>query len=207
MTHIRVHRALCVSIFSLGCVVALALPAAAQSGSPILEMMVKGKNALNDLHYREADSIAKRVLLLGVLLTPDQQISAVQLRIAALYPEESAEQHTDSAIFVIRQMIRLGTKSIPKDLSWSGLDSLVVLVARASQPAKLILGSRLPGAILFMNDVPQGPVQSLRAIAVSPGTDVKLSIRAEKCTSWDTTVVLRASDSVRVGFRNPTCLP
>ncbi len=170
-------------------------------------MMVQGRNALNDLHYREADSIAKRILVLGTLLTPEQQVTAVQLRAAALYPEEAAEQHTDSAIVVIRQLLRMGTTVVPKDMSWPGLDSLVVLVARASQPAKLILGSRIPGAILFMNDVPQGAIRSLRSVSVSPGTDVKLSIRAEKCTSWDTTVVLRASDSVRVGFRNPTCQP
>lgn len=184
-----------------------AAAAKAQGGSPIGEMMAKGRNALNDLHYREADSIAKRILVLGTLLTPEQQVMAVQLRAASLYPEEAAEQHTDSAIVVIRQLLRLGTSSVPKDMSWAGLDSLVVLVSRASQPAKLILGSRVPGAILFMNDVPQGSIQSLRSVSVSPGTDVKLSIRAEKCIGWDTTVVLRASDSVRVGFRNPTCQP
>jgi hypothetical protein len=129
----------------------------------------------------------------------------VQLRVAAFYPEEPGDRKTDSAVATIRQMLGLGGKLVPKDISWAGLDSLVMLVERASTPAKIVFGSRTPGAVIYVNDVAQGTISSLRTILVSPAVDVKLSIRAEKCTPWDTVAVFRASDSVRVGIRNLKC--
>jgi hypothetical protein len=179
----------------------------AQAGSPVVELLTKAKNALNDLNYAKADTIAKQVLALGTLISPDQQIAAIQVRVAASYPEEAASQKTDSAVALIRQLIGAGGKGVPKDISWAGLDSLVALVRSASTPAKLVFGSKTPGAVIYLNGDAQGPISSLRTILVPPAVEVKLSIRAEKCTPWDTTAVFRASDSVRVGIRNLKCLP
>jgi hypothetical protein len=179
----------------------------AQAGSPVTDMLTKSKNALNDLQYAKADSFARQVLALGSLLTVEQQVQALQLRAAAFYPEEPDPRKQDSAVAVIRQLIAIGGKGVPRDLSWSGLDSLVAFVQRASAPAKIVLGSRTPGAFVFVNDQPQGPVSALRTVAVSPGVEVKISVRAEKCVSWDTTAVFRAADSVRIGIRNPKCTP
>lgn len=181
--------------------------AVSQAGSPVVELLTKAKNALNDLSYAKADTIARQVLSLGSLISPDQQLAAVQIRVAAFYPEEQGSQKTDSAVALIREMITLGGKSVPKDISWAGLDSLVMLVQRASTPAKLVFGSKTPGAVMYVNGDAQGPISTLRTILVPPAVEVKLSIRAEKCTSWDTTAVFRASDSVRVGIRNLKCLP
>ena len=177
----------------------------AQAGSPVIELLTKARNALNDLKYATADTIARQVLALGSLTTADQQLAAVQLRVAAFYPEESDGRKTDSAVAAIRQMIGLGGKAVPKDISWAGLDSLVMLVQRASTPAKVVFGSRTPGAVIYVNDVAQGTISSLRTVLVSPAVEVKLSIRADKCAPWDTTAVFRASDSVRVGIRNLKC--
>jgi hypothetical protein len=179
----------------------------AQAGSPVTDMLTKSKNALNDLQYARADSFARQVLALGSLLTVEQQIQALELRAAAFFPEETGPQKQDSAVVVIRQLLALGGKGVPKDLSWAGLDSLVSLVQRASAPAKVVMASRTPGAFVFVNDQPQGPLSSLRSIPVNPGVEVRLSVRAEKCASWDTTAVFRAADSVRIGIRNLKCTP
>ena len=179
-----------------------------QAGNSLVtDVLTKAKNALNDLQYAKADSFAKQVLSLGSLLTVDQQIQALQVRAAAFYPEETDPRKQDSAVAVIRQMLALGGKGIPKDMSHPQLDSLVTLVQRASTPAKVVLGSRTPGAFVFVNDQPQGALASLRTIAINPGAEAKISVRAEKCVSWDTVAVFRAADSVRIGIRNPKCTP
>lgn len=177
-----------------------------QQGSPVVEMMTRARNALNDLRYAEADSLARRVLALGTLLTRQQQIDALQLRAAAAYPDEAAEQRQDSAIALIRTLVDMGaTAEFPREISWPGLDSLVVFVSRAVQPARVVLGSRTPGAVLYVDGQPQGVLQGLRATSVPTGRSVALSIRAENCAPWDTTIVTQASDSIRIGFRSPRC--
>jgi len=176
------------------------------SGSPVTDMMIRGRNALNDLKYHEADSLARRVLALGTLLSRQQQVDALQLVAASSYPDEAAEQHTDSAISVIRQLVALGaTQGIPREMSHPALDSLFSFVARAAQPAKLVLGSRIAGSVLYVDGQPQGIIQGLRVVLVPPGKTMQLSIKAENCTSWDSTVTTQAADSIRIGFRNPRC--
>ena len=178
-----------------------------QAGSPVTEYLTKGKNALNDLRYKEADSLARRVLALGSLLSKTQQIEAMQLSIAALYPEEAAERQQDSAIAMIKQIVDAGAKGIPKDMSWPGLDSLFAFVARAAQPGRIVLGSRINGAVLYVNGDPQGVIYGLRVVLVPPNKPTKLSINAPGCVAWDSTVVVQAADSVRIGNRNPRCTP
>lgn len=177
-----------------------------QAGSPVTDMMIRGRNALNDLNYGQADSIARRVLALGSLLSRQQQVEALQLLTSALYPDEAAAQKGDTAIGVIKRLIELGaTSGIPREMSHPALDSLFAFVARAAQPAKLILGSRTPGAVLYVDGELQGVIAGLRIVLVPPGKPVQLSIRADSCTPWDTTITTQAADSLRIGFRMPRC--
>ena len=180
----------------------------AQPSGFIEAMLLKGRNALDDLRYRDADSIATRVLQLGNVVTIPQQVAALQLATAAAFPEEATAQRPDTAIARIRRLVALrATAGIPRELSWSGLDSLFVLVVNSTRPATLVLGARTPGAILFVDGEPQGPINGLQRVSVSSGRKVQLSIRAEGCVAWDSTVMALAGDSVRVGIRNPKCAP
>jgi hypothetical protein len=192
-------------------VAAAARGAQAQGASLVDDMIIRGRNALDDLKYTEADSLAQRVLVLGQqgLTTPVQNMAALQLRIAALYPDDPSSQKQDSAVSAIKAFIAAGGKTVDKRMSHSGLDSLVALVTRQSLPGKLIFGSRMPGAVLFINDQAQGPLSRPRPIPIPPGKPVKISIRGEKCTPWDTTVTVRATDSIPVGYRptNFNCQP
>ncbi|MEX2178397.1 MAG: hypothetical protein WD801_06785 [Gemmatimonadaceae bacterium] len=182
------------------------LPAQVQQGSPVTEMMIRGRNALNDLRYGEADSLARRVLALGDLLTRQQRIDALQVRAASAYPDEAGAQSTDSAIAIIRQLVALGaTEGLPREMAWPGLDSLYSFVSRAAQPAKILLGARIAGAVLYVDDQPHGVIQGLRVVQVPAGRSIQLSVRAEGCASWDSTIVTLAADSIRIGFRNPRC--
>jgi hypothetical protein len=194
------------AVLAIALCAAAPLSAQTQQGSPVTDMMIRGRNALNDLKYRDADSLARRVLALGTLLSRQQQVDALQLIAAAQYPDEAAEQHTDSAISVIRQLVALGaTQGIPREMSHPALDSLFSFVARAAQPAKVVLGSRIAGSVLYLDGEPQGVIQGLRVVLIPPGKAVQISIRAEGCTPWDSTVTTQAADSLRIGFRNPRC--
>jgi hypothetical protein len=188
-------------------VVAVAAPLAAQTqaGSPVTDMMIKGRNAMNDLNYKQADSVARRVLALGSLLSRQQQVDALTLLTAANYPDEASEQKTDTTIGLIKVLVGLGAKEIPRELSHPALDSLFSFVSRAAQPAKLVLGSRIPGAVLYVDDAPQGVIAGLRLVLVPPGKQVKLSIRSDNCAPWDSTITTQAADSIRIGYRNPRC--
>jgi hypothetical protein len=57
---------------------------------------------------------------------------------------------------------------------------------------------------LYFNDTLQAPVTALRLWLVHMGS-VRLSIREEGCTSWDSTVTIGAGDTVNIGRRFPTC--
>jgi hypothetical protein len=187
----------------------LASPVAAQTqaGLPVTDVLKRAKNALNDVNYKAADSLARSALAYGNLLSREEQLSALQIRIAALYPEDAADQRLDSAMALIREMIGAGTQAMPRDISWPGLDSVVARAVRASQPAKIVLGSRTTAAIVYVGADPQGTIQGLRTVLVPPDLPVKISIRADKCVTWDTTITVRAADSVRIGYRNPVCPP
>ena len=194
------------AVAAIALVMSAPVLAQTQQGSPVTDMMIRGRNALNDLKYREADSLGRRVLALGTLLSRQQQVDALQLVAAAQYPDEATEQHTDSAISVIRQLVALGaTQGIPREMSHPALDSLFSFVARAAQPAKVVLGSRIAGSVLYVDGQPQGVIQGLRVVLVPPGKTTQISVRAEGCVSWDSTVTTQAADSLRIGFRNPRC--
>jgi serine/threonine protein kinase len=67
------------------------------------------------------------------------------------------------------------------------------------------LGSKRPGAGLYVDGkfvgLLTGGVQALHF----PGGMIKLSIRADDCASWDTLLVLVPGDTSTIGFRNPKC--
>jgi hypothetical protein len=192
------------ALFALA-LLAAPLGAQTQAGSPVTDMMIKGRNALNDLNYAQADSVARRVLALGSLLSRQQQTDALQLLVAAMYPDEPGAQKADTAIGVIKRLVEMGATRMPAEISHPQLDSLFAFVARAAQPAKLILGSRTPGAVLYVDGNAQGNIAGLRLVLVPPGKPVQLSIRADNCVNWDTTITTQASDSLRIGFRMPRC--
>lgn len=199
---------------------------AQEARSVVSDLMTKGKSAFNDLKYKQADSLGRRVLTYSVLLTPQQKIEAMQLVAAASYPEDEAEQKADVAIDFIKQLRALGaTQGIPRELSWPGLDSLFVWVQRAStgtvaqgaaapapvaappapaQAAEIRLGSPTPEAFLYVNGKIVGPITTAQWWKIPGGENVKLEIKSAKCGApWDTTVNVASGAQVTIGRRLP----
>src|SRR5262245_39652222 len=73
--------------------------------SLVADLMTKGKAAFNDLKYKQADSLGRRVLSYSALLSAPQKVDAMQLVVAASYPEDESEQHADTAIQYIKTLI------------------------------------------------------------------------------------------------------
>lgn len=68
------------------------------------------------------------------------------------------------------------------------------------------IGTRIPNAVLYVNDKTQGFIQGLKYLTFKAGS-LHLRIQAEGCSPWDSTFNVPAGDTVRVGFRSPTCAP
>lgn len=176
--------------------------------SPIDQILASAKKSLEVLNYRQADSLARSALSFGAALSRPQRILGLQILIGASYPEDKpSERQTDSTRARIRELIAVDAAAWDRNLTWDGLDSLRAFVVLATRPGKILLGSRTPNAFLFINNQPQGLIGSLRSIELAPDVDVPLSIRAEKCVPFDTTVRVRAADSLIIGRRNLTCTP
>lgn len=62
------------------------------------------------------------------------------------------------------------------------------------------------GAGLFFNNELIGVPRGLRIYKVAPGL-ISIRLHLERCVDWDTTVVVPAGDTVRIGSRRPGCPP
>ena len=198
------------SLLAIALVAGIGAPRLARAQEGIAtKTLSDARNAFMDLKYKIADSLARKVIAYGTpLITPEQQLGAFEISIAALYPEDAGEQHEDQAIDQIKKFVAAGGKGISRDLSWPRLDSLVGMVVRSTQPGHVRLGSRTPGAFLYVNGAVEGPLSDLRYIAIPSTGPIRLQIKADKCpATWDTTVAVRAADSVVIGRRNLTCSP
>jgi len=107
--------------------VALAPVAAGQQQpSPVMDMIEKAKNALNNLQYTQARTTAREVLALGKLKR-SQEIAALQVASAAYYPDEASARMPDSAVIFLKRLVRMmPTGPFPTDLMSPGLDSQLV---------------------------------------------------------------------------------
>ena len=96
--------------------------------SPIVDLLLRARGALNDLHYGEADSLAQTVLAaFEARLNRDQRVEALSIGAAAMYPEPAGGgvQRPDSALSYLRRIVRADPAGrLRSDLSWPGLDSL-----------------------------------------------------------------------------------
>jgi len=71
----------------------------------------------------------------------------------------------------------------------------------------VLIGTRHEEAFLYINRTPQLPkAPALRWWQVPVGR-VTLSVHAEGCTPWEETRQIAPGDSIRIGYRFPTCPP
>src|SRR5687767_9778013 len=128
MLHMRTTRTVA---FVVSALLALNAPSATAQGNPINDLIVKGKRALNDFNYRQADTVWHQ--LLAQPLSRQQRIDVLQLLTATMYPDDAAEQKRDSATSLIRQLVGMNVRRmVVRDASWPGLDSLYANVAAQS---------------------------------------------------------------------------
>ena len=79
----------------------------------------------------------------------------------------------------------------------------------APKPAKpdsggVYIGSRTPNAVLYINNTAIGLIAALAEIR-APAGSVRLTIKAEGCTPWDSIVTVGAEAVTRIGRRQATC--
>jgi tRNA A-37 threonylcarbamoyl transferase component Bud32 len=97
----------------------------------------------------------------------------------------------------------------PPTASASVVESLRVSPPAAtpvSGDAVVRVGSRIPNAVLYIDGKAQDFITGLRYLTLPPGLN-RIGIHAEGCKPWDTTVTVRAGDTLRINYRSPTCPP
>ena len=186
--------------FGLALLAGLALaPSARAQQEPIVDLLLRARTALNDLHYTEADSLASAVLLaMGGRLSHDQRVEALTIRAAALFPDPTGggAQHPDSALACLRQIVRAdaAVQHMNPDLSWRGLDSLfsvarrttfaaavlvqdsMVLVGQHGEATVEVVGTR-PGSF-SLSLAPAAGGAAAFADSAGPGDSAQLHLRA-----------------------------
>lgn len=103
-----------------------------QGGSVITDLLKRAGDAFNDLKYLRADSLARQVLVMPRLTTPQRTLALLVIA-AAAYPEEASAQKPATALSTLKQIVRTNfTVKIPQELTWSGLDSLLEVAKRTT---------------------------------------------------------------------------
>jgi hypothetical protein len=93
----------------------------------VAEFLNRARNALDNLHYLQADTMARRVLELENS-TRVERIEALRIAAAANYPERG-EQHRDTALAFLRRLVRLEPdRDMPQNIAWPGLNTLLTEV-------------------------------------------------------------------------------
>lgn len=117
-------------------VVVLALTCAPPLGAQgdttaMADLVASARQALDNLNYARADSIARTLLDLGRRASDADRVTALQILASALYPEEPAARHRDSAYHYLELLVRATPEPvIPREISWTGLDSLLLEARR-----------------------------------------------------------------------------
>lgn len=102
-----------------------------RSGPDVL--LERARAALNDLKYARADSMAREVLATGPRLRRTPRIQALQVVAAANFPESETERRVAPARSALSELIKLDLgATIPRELSWPGLDSLYADVLKST---------------------------------------------------------------------------
>jgi hypothetical protein len=194
--------------FLVGIALLAVASAAAAQANPLDDMLTSAKKSLEVLDYKKADSISRTVLAFGTVLSKPQRTLALQILIGASFPEDKPnERQADTARVRIKELLSLDPSAWDRNLTWDGLDSLRSSIVRASAPGRIVIGSRTLNAFLFINNQAQGLLGPLRVLELPPDSTIALSVRAERCTPFDTTVRVRAADSIVIGRKNLTCTP
>ncbi|HKY97997.1 MAG TPA: hypothetical protein VJL35_09095 [Gemmatimonadaceae bacterium] len=98
--------------------------------SPILDMIERAKNSLNNLQYTQARTASREILALR--LKRSQEIAALQVAAASYFPDEPSVRMPDSAAFYLRRLVRvMPVGALPADLVSPGLDSQLVATRKA----------------------------------------------------------------------------
>ncbi|MEX2178396.1 MAG: protein kinase [Gemmatimonadaceae bacterium] len=83
--------------------------------------------------------------------------------------------------------------------------------ARAPEPQPVArfgtvrLGSRTPNAVLYIDGVAEAAISTVRFIRIPAARPVHLSVQAEGCSRWDTTLTVIPDSTTTIGMRTRTC--
>jgi serine/threonine protein kinase len=99
------------------------------------------------------------------------------------------------------------TKSAPASAAASPQQQAAAPVQQAPAPVeytgRVRIGSRTPGAALYINNKLDAPLSSPRFVTITAGQPVRITVKADGCAApFDTLVTLAANEDRTIGYRN-----
>lgn len=203
-----------------------------EGGGVVRDLLAASRSRLNDLQFREADSIAQAVLDYPSLKRADR-VQALQLAAGARFPEQPSGQDRAAALGVLRQLVRIAPGTpLPREFAWPGLDSLYLQVKRqvfgaaasprastvltgpddrgaipvvASRPAVFTLGARdANGVYIKLDSI--GPVTE-GALRFSIIRDMRQLLRSGQVSLFVAAIDPEWNDTIQIRFEGTVDAP
>lgn len=148
--------------------------------SPVEELLDRARNALNDLQYARADSMAREVVALGNRARRNHRVSALQIIAIARFPESEQERDSTMARVALSQLVKLDLDArIPREFAWSGLDELYEEVRRATYSISAVV----------KRDNPILGIDGVSTIRVRSNRPTRFVLQARVPASGETVVI------------------
>jgi hypothetical protein len=133
--------------------------------------------------------------------TPQAALSSSPSRGVAKPDVRQPSQSRQTATEPTAQMARTDSSTV---IPPNALEANPLPVAPAPTTGTIRIGTKESGVVLIVGDRADGPLTRLSFVSVPPGT-VRLRLRAERCQDWDSTMTVRAGDTLSIGYRRPQC--
>ena len=142
----------------------------------------------------------------------DSMAAAIEARML----ERQRQQRRDDSIRAVRLAAQQAkaVKTAPAETRSVAATSTAAPQQQAapvqSTPAPVVevtgrvrIGSRTPGAALYINGKLDGPLSSPRFVTIAAGVPVRVEVKADACAArFDTLVTLAANEDRTIGYRN-----
>ena len=100
---------------------------------------------------------------------------------------------------------RLAAANRPKPAAPTALERQAAPAAVPTGTGTIRIASGTPNAALYINNKIEGLISSRRDVQIPAGVQVRLTIRAQGCLDWDSTVVIPANETTTIGRKFAKC--
>jgi hypothetical protein len=205
---LTVARAAVMLVAQASLVVAFAQTAG--TSEPPIDPQIQARLDRAVQHYQAVNIEAAVPVLQDLLWPPSRRLTKAQeikvqqylgAAFAVAGKRDSALAHFRFALFL--------SPTLELDRSGFGATEIALFAEAKGSSGRmtLMIGTRTPGATLFIDGESRGELSvAPRSIALPANSPIRLSVKADKCIAWDSTITARPDSTIVLGRKNLSCL-